>query len=42
MINYRGNLEFTSFMETKDQDWKDQYIGGFISAAAPWSGASLV
>jgi len=35
-----GNLEFTSFMETVDQAWKDQYIGGFISAAAPWSGAS--
>lgn len=38
----RGNLEFTSFMETVDQAWKDQYIGGFISAAAPWSGSSDV
>jgi len=36
-----GNLEFASFMETVDQSWKDQYVGGFISAAAPWSGASL-
>jgi len=41
MAHSMGNLEFTSFMETKDQEWKDQYIGGFISAAAPWSGASL-
>ena len=38
----RGNLEFASFMETVDQEWKNQYIGGFISAAAPWSGASGV
>jgi len=35
-----GNLEFASFMSTMDQAWKDQYIAGFISAAAPWSGAS--
>merc|ERR1712110_45104 len=35
-----GNLEFASFMKTVDQAWKDQYIGGFISAAAPWTGAS--
>mmetsp|Transcript_98577 Transcript_98577/g.147763 ORF Transcript_98577/g.147763 Transcript_98577/m.147763 type:complete len:431 (+) Transcript_98577:2-1294(+) len=36
-----GNLEFAAFMETMDQSWKDQYVAGFISAAAPWSGASL-
>eukprot|EP00339_Tiarina_fusa_P022426 CAMPEP_0117062272 /NCGR_PEP_ID=MMETSP0472-20121206/43379_1 /TAXON_ID=693140 ORGANISM="Tiarina fusus, Strain LIS" /NCGR_SAMPLE_ID=MMETSP0472 /ASSEMBLY_ACC=CAM_ASM_000603 /LENGTH=358 /DNA_ID=CAMNT_0004781329 /DNA_START=76 /DNA_END=1153 /DNA_ORIENTATION=+ len=36
-----GNLEFASFMETMDQAWKDEFVAGFISAAAPWSGASL-
>lgn len=35
-------MEFASFMETMDQSWKDTYVAGFISAAAPWSGASLV
>ena|SRR3990167_5909531 len=37
----RGNLEFSTFMLDQTPEWKDQYIGGYIAAAAPWSGASL-
>jgi len=41
MCHSMGNLEFSSFLTTMSQAWKDQYIAGFISAAGPWSGASL-
>lgn len=34
-----GNIQIALFLRTVSSEWKEKYIGSFISIAAPWKGA---